>query len=427
MKWFSAMLLMVCVGCADSLVGATCADGFELGVGRCVPVQTDAGADGAILDGSVDGSFGLDGSRFDGSANFGDGGDAGDAIADGAADAASMDGAADGSNLDGSTSDGSTSDGSTSDGSTDGTVGDGSVGDGGTISCDLGELLCGGRCVRPDNDPLHCGGCFMPCGAGEVCVSSVCLSACPPGLLVCGALCVDPLGDDPDNCGACGRACSSGICVGGSCAAATVGHVSVIGHDYTVRRAGMSRIAGNAVFLANGAPVEVLAFDGTAAVPSVAGVNAAIDQVASEQGRSWNRTTIDADNLLVALASADVLVIYPQPGSTDAELRDLGVQWSVGLGTFLRRGGVVALFDTPSGTNAGTWQILDAAGLFSATALTEVTGSALDLVSPSDAVGLGVPLVYLAETRSVWFDTMESVVVVEHADGPVVIHKVFAP
>ncbi len=488
-------------GCGDSIVGATCADGFQFADGRCVPVAvdgappdgglSDGGMDGAVADGAVlpdgavvlpDGAVVLpDGAVRDGSV-LPDGAvvlpDGAVVLPDGAVRDGSVfpdgsvfrdgsvvlpDGAVvlpDGSVLrDGSVlPDGSVvRDGSVvlPDGAVvlpDGAVVlpdgggpfdggpnlDGAVDLDGSMSpdgggpvdggvCDIGQLSCNGRCVRPETDPENCGVCGNICPPGDVCVSGTCLPICPPGLLLCGPLCIDPMGNDPDNCGACGRVCASGICVAGTCAAAAVGHVTVVGHDYTVGREGINRVAGNAVFLATGAPVRVAVYEGTAVGASVRGVNRAINQVAMERGRSWVRTSVTAANLLVQLASADALVILPQPGSTDAELEALGTDLRVGLSSFLRRGGAIVLFDTPSASNIGTWQILQAAMLFSATGITEVSGDTIDLVSPADAVALGVPPLYFAETNSVSFTTMESDVVCEHSSGPVVLHRTVVP
>jgi hypothetical protein len=409
-------------GCADAIVGAECAEGYVLGDGRCVPAFADAAFDGAVLDGDLPDGGHLDGDLPDGGHLDGD-------LPDGAI----RDGAPRDSMVDPNDLDGAVPDGSVGDGSIDGSMGDGSVdmdgsmGDGSVPTCDIGELLCGVECVRPESDPDHCGGCGMACGGTDVCVGGMCMPFCPAGLLMCGPLCIDPLGNDPDNCGACGRRCATGICIAGMCALGTPGHVVVVGHDYRVTRAGMNTVAGNAVFQAPGAPVEVLVYEGTARTASVNGVDRAINQVATSSGRSWNRRPVTASEVLVELGTADVLVILPQAGSTDVALATLGTEWSVGLTSFLRRGGVIVLFETTTITNGGTYQVLQAAGLFTATGITDVSGDTVSLVSPSDAVASGVPIMYRGETTTVWFATTESEVVIAHPDGPVVIHRVFVP
>lgn len=41
-------------------------------------------------------------------------------------------------------------------------------------NCPQGWDCCGGRCVDPVRDPLHCGGCGQPCPATEFCAGSQC-------------------------------------------------------------------------------------------------------------------------------------------------------------------------------------------------------------------------------------------------------------
>jgi hypothetical protein len=69
--------------------------------------------------------------------------------------------------------------------------------------CPAGFVNCRGTCVRIQNNPSHCGGCFIQCGPDEVCCGSQCSNLC----------------DDPLNCGFCGNACPEGAeCQGcGSC------------------------------------------------------------------------------------------------------------------------------------------------------------------------------------------------------------------
>jgi len=373
----SVSLLM---GCADPVVGATCREGFFESEGRCVPA-VDAGGVDAGLDAGVptDGDVPMDG----------------DVPRDG-------------------------------DVGRDGDVRDGASTDAGIPVCDLGEILCGDACVRPAGDPMNCGDCGVACATGELCAAGSCSTVCDPPLVRCGGLCIDVMGSDPDNCGSCGNRCGSGICIDGTCVDAMAGHVVVIGHDYARSRVGIRRVAGNGIFLAPGAPVEVLVYEGDATMQSIRGVDRAIDQVATERGRAWVRDVAMRTQFLLQLDKADVLVIYPQADTADALLTDLGTEWSVGLASFLRRGGVVVSFDG-LGSNGGTYQILQAAGQFVATARTEVTGDSLSVVAPGDAVALGVPLSYMAEMSTVRFDTMESRVVVQHVDGPVVVHRVVTP
>ncbi|MEM9192184.1 MAG: hypothetical protein AAGF12_23630 [Myxococcota bacterium] len=429
-------------GCADSLVGPSCGEGFALQDGVCVAAPLDGGLDGG-LDGSSLDAADEDARRGDVSITDGlvepyeDGGldgssdgevdgvtDGGDAAVDGSLDGG-VDGAVDGSmGTDGST-DGA-SDGAIPDGGADGATPDGGA-DSGLVACDIGELQCGGVCIRPDTDPNHCGGCGNACGPTELCASGMCVAMCPVAQVPCGGSCIDPLGNDPDNCGGCNVRCASGICSAGVCTLATAGHVMVVGHDYQTNRVGMNRIAGNSVFIAPGVPVRVLAYHGSASLTSIRGIDAAVNQVAAERGRSWTKTVSTEMDVPVDLASSDAFIIYPQAGGTDADMVRIGTEWSVALASFLGRGGVIVLFETRTTAHAGTHQILGAASLFSATSLVDITSDLVDVVAPLDSAAVFVPLQYRAEDDSVRFVTTVPDVVVAHVDGPVVLHRVVTP
>jgi hypothetical protein len=285
--------------------------------------------------------------------------------------------------------------------------------------CTSPEVPCGNMCVDLDSDESHCGMCFDPCNMGDVCSSGVC---CTPPLVGCGNQCVD-LSSDPDNCGMCGTVCSSGICITDECLGGMTGHVIVIGHDYVDSREGMNRLVGNSVFLATGASVDVLVYEGDATDGAIAGTDAAIDQVSAETGRSWVRTlAASASDVTSMLTSNDVLVIYHQEGSTDGALDALGTMWQTELDLFVSVGGIVVLMEG-GGTHAGTYQILETAGLFSASSRAVVASPILSVVDAGNAIALGVDNPYLGEDTTVEFTTSETTVVVESSNGPVVIHK----
>ncbi len=241
----------------------------------------------------------------------------------------------------------------------------------------------------------------------------------------CGAGCVDTSAD-PDNCGLCGNVCSSGLCSASVCVGGGGGgRVVLIGHDYRESRAGMSRLVGNAVFLANGVPVRVAAYDEYAAAAAVSGTDAAIDQVAAEQGRSWERVGVSTPGLLVAaLADVDVVVIYSQANASDAQLLDLGVSTQVALNSFVASGGVIVVLDGTGGNN-GTFQAGVHAGLIQVASRSAVAAGPLTVVAPGDAVAIGVPSSYAVETSTVSFATAMANVVVVHGSDPVVVHNVF--
>jgi hypothetical protein len=244
---------------------------------------------------------------------------------------------------------------------------------------------------------------------------------------MCDGICFDPsVSYDPDNCGSCGNRCSSGICIEGVCADATAGHVVLIGHDYVASRRGMQRIAGNSVFLGIGANVDVVAWEGSATTTQIRGVDRAVDRVAMERGRMWTKVLPAADKILDELERADVFLLYPQPGDSDGSLTAFGASLARGFRMFLRRGGVIIVFDTPSPMNAGTWQFLTGAGLMTVRSHVDVTGDTLMVTAPGDAIALGADLTYAAEMSTVRYDATAPVVVM-HPEGPVVLHEVPVP
>lgn len=392
--------LVAAVGC-DSIVGAECARGLVLCEGRCLVACTpeiDAGLDGGGIDAEIDASR--------------DAGDAGDLP-----DAPPIDARRD-AELGGG-------DGGDGGGSFDG--GDGGPLDGGPPGCDLGELMCPGGCVDALTDPMNCGDCGNECLSSEVCANGLCQAICDPPLTSCAGLCVDLL-VDPDHCGRCGNSCGSGICIDGECSDALAGHVVVIGHDYETSRTGQNRIAGNALFLARGSPVRALVWEGTVTMASRRGVEMAIDQVATAIGRTWMRSTLsDPSRLSLELARSDAFLIHSQPSGSDVALRALGSEWALPLASFLQRGGVIVLFETASAEHAGTFQILEDAGLFTARSRTDSTGAVISVTAPSDAVALRVPLSYAGSRGTVRFDTIETTVVTATSEGPVVIHRTIVP
>jgi hypothetical protein len=248
---------------------------------------------------------------------------------------------------------------------------------------------------------------------------------CVPGITNCSERCVN-LVDDPDNCGVCGSPCGSGLCLGSICQQQGVGHVVVIGHDYAVTRAGMNNLIGNSVFLSGEDPVTVLVYEGAATAPAITGTYAAIDQVASARGRRWIRQVVQAADVVARLPGADTFLIMAQHGATDAQLLQQDVDWGATMRTFVNSGRAVVLLDGPSPNNLGTFRMLATALLFNALTRAEVTGQTLTLVAAGDAVAVGVPRTYRAETSSVAFTTLEVVKVVETLAGDaVVIHKTF--
>lgn len=291
--------------------------------------------------------------------------------------------------------------------------------------CELGELRCGERCVRPDTDPEHCGGCGRACAGDEVCAGGACAARCEEPFAWCDGACVD-LGSDPDNCGGCGIRCGTGVCEDSRCRAPLAGHVVVIGHDYTERRRAMGRIVGNAVMLASGSHVEVLTYEGTVAPPSRRGTDASIDEVATSMGRTWGPMPTPADELSYHLARADVLLVYAQPGLSAADGIGLGLRWRKAIEGFLAVGGTVVFLVGGDG-DGGTPSILEGAALTGARPeRTDVTGALLDVTRPSDALAVGVPLRYRAERTTVRLGMPLAEAVVTDGTAPVVVHRTVA-
>lgn len=322
--------------------------------------------------------------------------------------------------------------------------------------CAAGFTACGDACVDLQADLAHCGACFDDCGGA--CEAGVCRGdpncdnpdGCPPDagdrpdgavppdatpppdalvcdpLLACDGTCVDPE-VDPNHCGGCGVVCESGLCIDGDCLGSQPGHVIVIGHDYERPRLGMNRLVGNAVFLALGPTVDVLAYRGDATSAVVNGTRVAIDQVAAETGRAWTETAAATTAAIEAgLATTDVLLIDSQDGAgaSDAELIQLGVDLEAELDGFLGRGGIVVLLDGEA-AHGGTFQVLQAAGLFTAGGRTVVTGDVMAVVAPADAIASNVPSSYGGELTTVSFATADGTEVVEAPSGePVVLHLV---
>ncbi|HUS63495.1 MAG TPA: hypothetical protein VMZ28_03090 [Kofleriaceae bacterium] len=246
---------------------------------------------------------------------------------------------------------------------------------------------------------------------------------CPEPLVECRDECVD-LSSDPRNCGGCGVVCDSGICVEGTCDDDAAGHVVVIGHDFGVQNGALERVLGNAVFLAVDASPQVVVYTERATPGAVIRAGRAIDQYASAIGRSWTPiTATGADAVPSLLATADVLLVHAQPSATADQVSAIGVAWQEELTALTARGGVVIVLD--GGHDGGAHELLAPTGLFAASQTTEVSGEVVSVAATNDAVAIGVPLHYLAPSRSISFALdVPGIDVVRAASGlPVVVHR----
>lgn len=386
-------------GCScDAILGGECRPGFDQCEGRCIPVVDDVlncGGCGIACPLGVMCSEGFCGGR---DASIDRGGDQ------------SIDGTQDGTQ--------------DSDARSDVTNSDGGGDSGPPPGCGLGLLECNAVCVNPAVDPNNCGDCGVTCGAA-VCSGGVCQPTCVAPFILCGGNCVDSE-TDPDNCGDCGNTCPTGLCIESVCSSPIVGHVLLLGHDYTQSRPAMNRLAGNALFLGTGNPVTALVWEGQSSAASIAGTNAAFDQVASITGRTWVR---DPESVMAAVPSqllkADVFVIYAQHNASAADVSLWGDTWGLALSEFVRRGGTIVALEVETPSNPGTHSILETAGLVNVDSLSAISGMTVDLVQASDALAIGVPVAYRAEANSVGFMTADGIVVGSAAGVPVLIHRTF--
>lgn len=416
-------------GCGDPLVGLTCRDGYSACGRACYDLQNDEQHCGSCDTRCSAGEMCVAGMceiAGDGSVDAGD--DAG------------LDGSLDGGDLDGEVGDGA------ADGAAEGGEGEGGAGDGGFADvqlpplctgpgspadcvCDLGELACELNCVNASIDLENCGACGNNCNAtpppsGQYfCINGTCVLNCDPPLFVCGNACVDRQ-TDPNNCGACGNLCASGLCDLGQCLDATAGHVIVIGHDMSNALPAAKRLAGNAIFLPAKQTVKGLVYAERSTQTAKNGVDLTIADMSAITGRTFKRTNAtSALSVPFLLSQADVFVIVAQANASDDVLLKNGDTWSRSLNTFVRRGGVIVLFDA-SGKNAGTYQLLQQAGLFTAAERVKLSPRTVTIEAPGDALASFVPTRYQAQNETVGFDTMEQTVVVRdtQSDLPVVIH-----
>jgi len=211
-----------------------------------------------------------------------------------------------------------------------------------------------------------------------------------------------------------------------------VGHLVAIGHDYMLSHAMMRRLLGNAIFMTPGNPVEVMAYaehSDNGPTGQAARVDLSISMEAAFRGRTWQKTSApDAQFVVDHLIGHDVLLIYRQSEADDAELESAGGLMADVMTAFLWQGGTIVFTDGP-GAGAGTYVVLDVAGLFSCDGIATVSGGTAEIVDFGDAVALGMSDSYLASSDSVSFDTAEGQVVVadQETSAPVVVHKIFLP
>lgn len=431
MRRLVAALFALSLGC-DAVVDGSCSDGYEYCDGACRPIgachTSDSGTVDSIAVDSGENDTTIDATAEDASAI--DSASEDSAVIDATAiDSATGDSAAIDSPaaIDSATGDSTTIDSTPVDASgVDGASPDTAPPD---------------TCPPPPySTPTHCGACGVVCaGATPSCKARLdgtygCGPVCDAPTTLCPAGCVD-LDVDPTNCGACGKTCPTGLCNGGKCRGAKSGHVVVIGHDFTgaTPALSVSRVLVNAVFLPPKNPVRVLSYEQWSEPTSVARVKAILDDGALASGRTYVKSVATSladfrDRLLID--KFDVALVFDQPNAPAGALSTVGVDAAVSLDSFSRVGGVVVVLDGASGISQMP-QFLTASTMLGTSAHTTITGKAVDVVAPADAIGVGVLSPYSAPTRSVSFTVTEppstslvTVVSEPVSAKPVVLHKV---
>ncbi len=380
-------------GACDSACdpGVDCAGGVCGGDGSVVPPDASEAGDGAsdIMqpDRPMDGI------------SPPDGGDAGDGSLDDGDTDADVDASADGPLGDGSSPDGPLGDGPPTDGPvTDGPSPDGPVVDG---------------CAPPFITPSACGDCFTRCTAATPICSPVdgsfqCVPLCTPPLVDCGGSCVDT-NTDPNHCGRCFNACPTGLCQGGMCVGATVGHQVLFctNFDRPVRTSPQTTLLANAVFLSPRASVRILAYEGHSSNANEARVKQALGFAAQEKGRTFTLTDTTSSAAVIAQLNVidfEVFLVYDQPNAPAGTLAMLGTQWAATLDAFSRAGGTVVVLGSTNGVNQMD-RLLATSGMLPGSSPVAATFSVVHNRAPADAVGLNVPTPFLALTDSCTFTT----------------------
>lgn len=377
-------------GCADSLVGAECAEGFSACEQRCLNLMTDNNHCGAC-DNQCE---------FNETCSMGtcqpnalpDAG--GDAELDAPVEDAEVDAPSEDAGVDASA--------------------DAEVDAGPACQCGVGELCCAGECINVVTTPRFCGGCGGLCST--LCVEGECRAACDAPLMECGGTCVD-LQQDEAHCGSCDSPCD-GACIDGDCVE-QVGTTVLMGHSLKEERAAQQTLFGNLAALARQENPVIALYEGDTPRASLNNVVSALDTRFGEDG--WTRIDVE-ENAGFALHQADVFVVLPIRSTEDPTM--LGVRWTRMLGEFLDRGGVLIVLD---GEAAEMWQLVAEAGLLDVTVRENHTGDpieAVDLVRDADVLtGVAASYDAAAETVSYFGAGGDPIMRLQGAAHPVVIRQ----
>ena len=448
---FVGLLLAVVApaACGSSgVVGGNCASGYSVCDGRCVDLQRDplnCNGCGLACDLEEGCRKGVCTSNTEGDAGEGAGGGAGESGAKSDSGANGMSGGNGGDSGTNGNAGNAGNAGNSSNGGSSGNSGFG--GASGTLG-DGGDQNQGGAngCAPPYDSPAACGDCMTQCVApSRLCApdamgSYKCVPACVLPLQECNGQCVD-FNIDANNCGSCGHVCPSGICQGGMCVGANVGHVVLACMNYQTpaNNTPQTALMGNAVLLPLRNPVRILAYTQYASAGSRAKVDQDIGLAAAARGRTY--TIKPLANFMTATASLDiaaydVFLIYDQNVAPPGQMATVGAAWqtSLVLDSFTRAGGIVIGL---SGGATEMDQFFSASSLLDVSAQTSVTGAMLYNRAPADAMGTNVISPFLAPVDSCTFTTSvvpdaDTIFVVRDEPGPaagkpVVVHRVIEP
>ena len=434
------LALVAPAACGSSgVVGGNCASGYTVCDGRCVDLQRDplncnaCGFACELEEGCRRGVC-----TFNTEGDAGEGGGAGDS-GDSGGNGMSGDSGANGNSGTGGTGGSSAASGIGGTGGTGGTGGN--LGDG-------GDANQGGEngCAPPYDGPTACGDCMTQCVApSPLCApdglgSFICVPACVLPLQQCNGQCVD-YNIDANNCGSCGHICPSGICQGGMCVGANVGHVVLACMNYQTpaQNTPQTALMGNAVLLPIRNPVRILAYTQYASAATRAKVDQDIGFAAAARSRTYSITPLA--NFMTAtaaldIADYDVFLIYDQNLAPTGQMATVGGAWQTSsvLDSFTSAGGIVVGL---SGGTSEMDQFFSQSGLLAVSAQTSVTGSMLYNRAPADALGVNVISPFLAPVDSCTFTTSvvpdaNTIFVVRDVAGPaagnpVVVHRVIEP
>jgi hypothetical protein len=219
-----------------------------------------------------------------------------------------------------------------------GSSGDGMLGQAGD-DLDAGQLSDAkhdgdAACLPPYKRPEACGNCATKCTVGAPTCSPdgmgsyVCVLKCDDPLKQCNGQCVD-FNIDSENCGLCGNLCPSGICQGGKCVGANVGHVVLACMDYQTpaKNTAQTILMGNAVLLPIRNPVRILAYTEFAPAVERAKVDQDIGFAAAARGRTYTITPLPkyaAASASLNISNYDVFLIYDQTAAPAGQMATVG-------------------------------------------------------------------------------------------------------